>query len=221
MGVSKEIQNIAEKVKSRVEKELNKVFKTFKVCESKPIPAEKPETGCYSMKVKTSSDGKEEVKVHARQDEPGGEWLAEVEEFFGGVNPFENFFTPFDSHRVGFHSAQSLADSLKNDIERELNRPFKIFDVMDYHPILLADPENTSYYMRIKTDHNGQVRINTYRKKPGSKWETHVEEYKKGQHRLEGKKEEALEGEKRERGQEMETEQIKEKKTEKASAQAR
>jgi len=83
-----------------------------------------------------------------------------------------------------FRSIQSLFGSIKNDAERELNRSFETFDVMEHHPIL-TDPEHTSYYMRVKTDDNGHVRIKTMKKEPNCDWQTHVEEYHKGKPTLE------------------------------------
>jgi len=74
-----------------------------------------------------------------------------------------------------FRSIQSLVGSIKNDAERELNRSFETFDVMEHHPIL-TDPEHTSYSMRVKTDDNGHVRIKTMKKEPNCDWQTHVEE---------------------------------------------
>jgi len=144
-----------------------------------------------------------------------------VDEFFRGVSPFESKLSTFDPFRTGFSSIQGLANSIKDDVERELNRSFDTFDVMEHYPIL-TDPEHTSYYMRVKTDDNGHVRVKTIKKDPSSGWQTHVEEYSRGKPTLKGqdkKKTEALENTRKSatserqsrRGEPMETEQIKDK----------
>jgi len=55
---------------------------------------------------------------------------------------------------------------------------------MEHHPIL-TDPEHTSYDMRVKTDDIRHVRLKTMKKEPNCDWQTHVEEYFKGQPTLE------------------------------------
>jgi len=207
--IGQEIQNIANRIKSDIEKELNQAFKMFNVIESQPLTDEsQPQGKSYSMKVKTGDN--EHLKLQATQPYPGSHWLSLVDEYFNGISPFENLLTSFDPFRVGYNSIQDLANRLKHDIERELNRNFNTFNVMEYYPIL-TDPEHTSYYMRIKTDDNGHVRVKTIKKLPGSDWKTHVEEYTRGKPSLQGseKKTEALKGETR-GSQAMETEKIKE-----------
>jgi len=195
------------------------------VVEGHPIenPSD-PNAKSYNMKVQTDDDSRSNVQLQCRQSAPNSSnWLATVDDFFRGVSPFESLLNTFDPFRTGFDSIQNLADSIQRDIERDLNRSFNTFDVMESFPIL-TDPEYTSYYMRIKTDDNGHVRVKTIRKKPGSPWQSHVEEFHRGRKSLEGKeKKEALEGgkkgesrigqamEQEGRGQAMETEASKEK----------
>jgi len=192
-----EIQKIADKVKADVEKELNQVFKKFNVVEHHSIEnkdRDHPDRASYSMKVRTDDNDHSHLRLQTTRKDPLAEWKTSVDEFFRGVSPFESMLSTFDPFRTGFSSIQSLADSIKNDVEREINRTFDTFDVMEHYPIL-TDPEHTSYYMRVKTDDNGHVRVKTIKKDPSSDWQTHVEEYHRGKPALEGqgrKKTEAL-----------------------------
>jgi len=197
--LDKEIQNIANKVKSDVEKELQRIFKTFDVVEHHPVQNENPQGTSYSMKVRTDEQDNSHLRLRTSRRDPFSAWETVVDEFFRGVSPFENKFRPFDPFRTGFSSIQALADNIKRDVEREVNRHFRTFDVMESYPIL-TDPEHTSYFMRVKTDDNGHVRVKTIQKTPGSEWQTHVEEYNRGQPSLEGQEQEqkALDTEKKE-----------------------
>jgi hypothetical protein len=123
-------------------------------------------------------------RLQTTRRDPFSDWVTSVDEFFRGRSPFENMLSTFDPFRTSFGSIQSLTDRIKNDVERELNRSFETFDVMEHHPIL-TDPEHTSHYMRVKTDDNGHVRIKTMKKEQHSDWQTHVEKYYKGKPTLE------------------------------------
>jgi hypothetical protein len=186
LSFNQEIQRIADKIKTDVEKELNQVFNKFQVVEHQSLPQEKnePERTSYSMKVKTNEDDQSHLRLQTTRRDPFSDWVTSVDELFRGRSPFESMLSTFDPFRTGFGSIQKLADSIKNDVERELNRSFETFDVMEHHPIL-TDPEHTSYYMRVKTDDNGHVRVKTMKKEPKSDWQTHVEEYYKGKPALE------------------------------------
>jgi len=205
-GMSEEIQKIADKIKSDVEKELNQVFKKFQVTESEKIKNEnEPDRTSYNMKIKTDDQNQSNLRLKTTKRDPESEWLTSIDEFFTGMSPFEDLLHSFDTSRTGFSSIQKLADRIRDDVEKSLNRHFDMFDVMEYHPIL-TDPEHTSYYMRVKTDDNGHVRVKTIKKLPGSDWQTHVEEYNRGLSSLEGTKKKELEGKKREqpiRGEQM------------------
>jgi len=89
------------------------------------------------------------LRLQTTRRDPFSDWVTSVDEFFRGRSPFESMLSTFDP----FCRVQSLINSIKNDVERELNRSFETFDVMEHHPIL-TDPEHTSYYMRVKTDDN-------------------------------------------------------------------
>ena len=202
MNISQEIQKIADKIKTNVEKELNQAFKMFQVVDAECIKSEKePQSKSYEMKVKTDDD-QGQLRLRTTQKDPSSDWITDIEQFLLPRGPFENLLTIFDPSRTGFNSIQNLADCIHKDVEKELNRTFNTFDVMDYHPIL-TDPKHTSYYMKVKTDDNGHVRVKTIKKTPDSDWETHVEEYDRGQRKLggqqqqqslEGKKKESMEG---------------------------
>jgi len=208
-----EIQDIANQIKSDVEKQLHKVFDTFDVVEHQPLQSSNPQGSSYSMKVKTDDKDQSNLRLRTWRRDPFSDWETTVDQFFRGKSPFDNMFASFDPCCTGFSSIQSLADSIKRDVEKDLNRTFNTFDVVESHPIL-TDPKHTSYFMKVKTDDNGHVRVKTIKKAPGSDWQTHVEEYDRGQPRLEGqsKKGQALEGkegqalEGKGKGEKMETE---------------
>jgi len=84
-----------------------------------------------------------------------------------------------------FKQMQDLADTIRSDVEKQLNESFKQFDVLEHKA--LEDPEHTSYYMKVKTDDNGHVKVKTTRHEPGQKWKTTIEEYDRG-NALEGEK---------------------------------
>jgi len=197
LSLNEEIQKIADKIKGDVEKELNQVFQKFKVTEHQALKNEKePEKTSYAMKVETDDDSHLKLKT-CQKDQFSG-WITDVDESFRAISPFENLLRSFDSSRTGFNSIQQLANCIKQDVEKELNKNFQKFDVIEYHPIL-TDPEHTSYYMRLKTDDNGHVTVKTIKKTPKSDWETHVEEYERGKPSLGDKSKEKLE-----RGQQKE-----------------
>ena len=77
-----------------------------------------------------------------------------------------------------FDNIQSLANSIKSDVERQLNHSFREFDVLEHEA--LNDPENTSYYMKVKTDDNGHVKVKTTRHPAGGEWRTDIQEYDRG-----------------------------------------
>ena len=199
-----EIQDIANQIKSDVEKQLHKAFDTFDVVEHQSLKNDNPQGSSYSMKVKTDDKDQSNLRLSTWRNDPFSDWQTTIDEFWRGASPFDNLLSKFDPYRVGFNSIQGLADRIKKDVEKDLNRTFSTFDVTESHPIL-TDPEHTSYYMRVKTDDNGHVRVKTIKKNPGSDWQTHIEEYNRGKPSLEGQKGEkgkALES----KGGKMETE---------------
>ena len=78
-----------------------------------------------------------------------------------------------------FENIQELADCIRADVEKQLNQSFKQFKVLEHEA--LKDPENTSYYMKLKTDDNGHVKVKTTRHPAGGEWKTEIQEYDKGQ----------------------------------------
>ena len=90
--------------------------------------------------------------------------------------------SPFGDPFLGdslFTRMQRLADAIKRDVEHQLNRTFDTFRVLEH--TTLEDPDqNSSYYLKIKTDDNGHVRVKTMQKEPHSDWKVNVEEYDRG-----------------------------------------
>jgi len=193
MMMSDEMQKIADRIKSDVEKELNQTFKKFQVMESETLMDESdPKCMSYKMKIKTDDNNQSNLCLRTTRRDPQSNFMTTIDDFFRGMSPFENMLNMFDSSRTGCSSIQKLADRIKCDVEKSLNRSFGMFDVMEFHPIM-TDKDHTSYYMRIKTDDNGHVRVKTIKKEPGSDWKTHVEEYQRGKPTIEGEKKPGLE----------------------------
>lgn len=117
-------------------------------------------------------------------------------DFFRDRSPFgqlDRTLSSFDSFDARFNSLQSLADQIKQDMDKRFKESVESLEGKDEYP-KLADPDNTSYYRRIETNDNGKVKIKTISKKPGSDWETKIEEYEGGKPVLEAEGKQAIEG---------------------------
>jgi len=182
------MQSIADRIKRDVERSLNRTFNTFDVLDY-TLPTD-TENSYYRMKIKTDDNG--HVKVKTAEKEPGKDWDVHVEEYDKG-----RAIEPEYTSNIGntgtldlpsntllpstgglFSSIQSVADSIKRDVETSLGRTFNTFDVLDSTPSF--DPANTYYDMKVKVDDNGHVKLKTAHKEPGKNWDVHVEEYDKG-----------------------------------------
>ncbi len=147
-NLSQEIQKIADNIKADVEKQLNQVFQKFQVVDAQQLPNQtvnEPDRTSYTMKVKTDDD-QGHLKLRTSRRDPFSDWFTDIDEVFRWRSPFESMLNTFDPFRTGCSSIQSLADNLKSDVEKYLNRSFDTFDVIEHHPIL-TDPKHTSYYM--------------------------------------------------------------------------
>ncbi len=99
-------------------------------------------------------------------------WNSPFDDFFGEISPFGyRHRSVFDR----FNAIERYADEMR----AEMDRYTKNLEAPQEDP-KLADPENTSYFMRVETNDNGNVRVKTMKKVPGSDWETKFEEYKRG-----------------------------------------
>ena len=92
-------------------------------------------------------------------------------------NKVQTFFPSFGDPL--FERMQRIANSIQRDVENQLHRTFETFKVLE-HKALHDPDQNASYYMKIKTDDNGHVRVKTMQKKPNSEWKVNVEEYDRG-----------------------------------------
>ena len=77
------------------------------------------------------------------------------------------------------HEIQNIAQKVKRSVESSLGRSFNKWDVSEHDPVSY-DPANTTYRMKVLTDDNGHVMVETVKKEPGHDWETQIEEYEKG-----------------------------------------
>ena len=84
----KDMQRIADKIKSDVENQLHEAFRTFEVIEDMtPEKLGNDENAFYRMKIKTDDNG--HVKVKTMQKDPGTDWKVEVEEYDKGSKSIE------------------------------------------------------------------------------------------------------------------------------------
>jgi len=201
------MQRIADNIKRDVEYQLSRSFDTFRVLEHRAL--EDPNNySSYFMKIKTDDNG--HVRVKTIQKEPNSDWKVNVEEYDRGnpaigqdenkkktaieqekkrentsltstqddKNKLQTTYPSFFGDSL-FERMQWIADSVKRDVENRLNRTFNTFKVLEHKA--LEDPDqNASYYMKIKTDDNGHVRVKTMQKEPNSDWKVNVEEYDRG-----------------------------------------
>jgi len=197
------MQRIADSIKRDVEDQLSRTFHTFRVLEHRPVE-DPSQHSSYSMKIKTDDDG--HVRVKTDQKQVNSDWKVNVEEYNKGnlapskdespknalsgqntaltgtsnqddKNKVQTFFPSFGDSL--FEGMQRIANSIQRDVENQLNRTFETFKVLE-HKALHDPDQNASYYMKIKTDDNGHVRVKTMQKKPNSEWKVNVEEYDRG-----------------------------------------
>ena len=98
-------------------------------------------------------------------------WSSSFGDFFGDISPFgfrhRSIFDRFDA-------IERYADEMRANMDRQ----FKMAEENKEYPTL-RDPENTSYFMRMETNDNGNVKVKTMQKTPGTDWVTKFEEYKR------------------------------------------
>jgi len=173
----KEMQRIADKIKSQVESQLSEDFRTFDVIEDLQPSSIKPdERTSYKMMIKTDDNG--HVKVKTMRKDPGSDWKVEVEEYDRGsksIKGGEKGKSSIESDY--FNDMQKMASRIKSDVEKQLNEAFKTFDVFENR-------------LAIKTDNNGQLRLKTSQKDAGSDLKVEVEKFDKGSKQLEGQQKE-------------------------------
>ncbi len=118
------------------------------------------------------------------------------EDFFRDRSPFgrlDRELSSFDSFDARFNTLQNLADQIRQDMDKQFKQSAESFESKEGYPTL-ADPENSTYYKRVETNDNGHVRIKTISKKPGSEWETKIEEYQGGKPAIEAESKTQAEG---------------------------
>jgi len=166
-SIFSDMQRIADKIKWDVESQLNEAFRTFDVIEDlTPKMQDEKNTYCR-MRIRTDDNG--HVKVKTMQKDPGSDWKVEVEEYDRGNKPIEagkesNLALGPESF---FKDMQSMSKRLKRDVEKQLKRAFRTFDVLENR-------------LKIKTDNNGEVNVKAMQDKPNSELEVQVQDYEKG-----------------------------------------
>ena len=190
---SQEIQKIADKIKDDVQKELENVFKKYgasyqPASDKKEINTPTPmETETKQNNNKSGNNKKSQVSLYNRKTKPFSNWISSMDEFFKERNFSDDFWGPLDPFRTEFPLIGDITNDLEDHIEKEFNRGFDVLEELE-DELTSTDPERTAYFMKLKTNNNGHVKVKTIRKLPKSNWETHVEEYFQGKPSLEYKK---------------------------------
>lgn len=170
------MQKIADRIKWDVEKQLDEAFRTFEVIEDMtPKMQDEKNTYCR-MRIKTDDNG--HVKVKTMRKDPGSDWKVEVEEFDRGNKPIESGSQKKSLGMQGdsfFEDMERMSSKIQKDVEKQLKRAFKTFDVVENRMI-------------IKTDDDGQVRVKAMQNKPTSELKVEVEDQTKGKKSMEKSK---------------------------------
>ena len=102
-----------------------------------------------------------------------------------GRSPFDEFFgdiSPFGYRHRNIFDQFNAMERYAEDMRADMDRHFKMAEEKQEYPEL---PENTSYFMRMETNDNGNVKVKTMKKVPGTDWVTKFEEYKNGRSAIE------------------------------------
>jgi len=173
-GLLSDMQKIADKIKRDVESQLNEAFRTFEVIEDMTPKMQDEKNMCCRMMIKTDDNG--HVKVKTMRKDPGSDWKVEVEEYDRGNKAMES---GSQMKSLGMQDSfckdmQRMSSKIKRDVERQLNRAFKTFDVMENR-------------MMIRTD-DGQIQVRAMQDEPSSELKVTVEDQTKGKKSMEGMK---------------------------------
>jgi len=173
-GMLSDMQKIAEMIKSNVETQLNQSFRTFDVIEDMTPKMQDDKNMCYRMMIRTDDNG--HVKVKTMRKDPGMDWKVEVEEYDKGNKSMEygSQMKSLGMQDSFFKDMQCMSSKIKRDVERQLNKAFKTFDVM----------ENM---MMIKADDN-MLQVKAMQDEPTSELKVQVEGQMKGKKSMEGVK---------------------------------
>ena len=187
-----EFQNMANRaIRNEMRREFQRALNSFDILEqqSDRRAAALPEKEKDIEKKEVSPRSRDPYYAFDNFDEDFGDFFRERSPF----GQLDRAFSSFDSFNSRFNSLQSLADQIKQDMDKRFKESAESFEGKEEYPTL-ADPENTTYYKRVETNDNGHVRIKTVSKKPGSDWETKLEEYQGGKPVLEAEGKQAIEG---------------------------
>jgi len=148
-----------------------------KEAEAKIEAPKESETKVDSLKAKESEELSLQQQQQPARRDVFSPWSSSFGDFFGDISPFGY------RHRSIFDRFDAI-ERYVDEMRAEMDRHFKNPEAPQEYP-KLRDPENTSYFMRVETNDNGNVRVKTVKKTPGSEWETKYEEYKRGNSAIE------------------------------------
>ena len=77
------------------------------------------------------------------------------------------------------------------ELDSEFSRRFQEIEMESQNPPKIDKDANVYYKMIMKTDNNGEVKVKTMEKEPGSEWKVTTEEYKRGDKAIEDSRSEA------------------------------
>ncbi|RZM00361.1 MAG: hypothetical protein EOO88_58775 [Pedobacter sp.] len=116
------------------------------------------------------SQNQRELRRQPERRDVYSEWNNSIDSFFRDVSPFgRHRYSIFDDFHPRFNSMERYAEEMRADMDKH----FKAMEEgKETEYPTLADPENTSYFMRVETNDNGHVKVKTVQKSPGNAWET-------------------------------------------------
>jgi len=190
-----EFQHMANRaIRNEMRREFQRALNSFDILEQDAYNKQ-PQRRAAALPDKEKDSDRRDLSVRSEESDP---FFAfdEFDDFFRDRSPFSRLdraLGSFDSFDARFNSLQKLSDQIRQDMDKHFKQSAESFEGKEEYPTL-ADPENTTYYKRIETNDNGHVRIKTISKKPGSDWETKIEEYKGGKPAIEAESKTQTEG---------------------------
>jgi hypothetical protein len=177
-----ELQRMANRaVRNEMSREFQRTLSAFDILEQ-GAHNQQSDRRAAALPEKEKDTDKKDVSVASERRDPyyAFDYFDEsFEDFFRDRSPFgrlDRALSSFDSFDARFSTLQNLADQIRQDMDKQFKQSTESFEGKEGYPTL-ADPENTTYFKRVETNDNGHVRIKTISKKPGSEWETNIEEY--------------------------------------------
>jgi len=183
---AQEFQNMAHRaIQNEMRREFQRALNSFDTFERDAFQDRRQNRSTPALQDKEKDSDRRDLSLRSERRDPFLAFDEVFDDFFRDRYPLDRALSSWDTFHDRFDSLQGLADQMRRDMDKHFKQNLESFEAKEEYPTL-ADPENTTYYKRIMTDHNGHVKVKTISKKPGSDWETKIEEYEGGKSAVEG-----------------------------------